>query len=873
MADQGQGLAPLDPRPLLGFESPTSIPIPPKGPRGFRPSKPVRPSPDQQYRRLSPQFQALQSALAAETTALVGDTSEPDPDRIVVFEIAGTIERFRRVAQGIEGYEFLAEWTGDGIEPDEEFHFLDENGTPVDRFVTQTLYLVMANSQAIGEMIRLFELYQNDRDMEFANGLTPLRSIFDELHTIRRWGPQDRIKDTGLLEQWRDDVAAIGNSGTVRVEVELAWRDGHEQRDSDLAAIHAIFDSVAHAVIHHSTAIPEIRYHAVLGELPPTQVTSVLEHGPGSIELLQAKQVLFVRPAMPMALVAENGVDTDLRPWASKLPSGSPKAALLDGVPLGNHGALKDRLDIDDPEERSAQYLAVQRAHGTAMASLIIHGDLNDPQPPISAPLHVQPILVPHEYFEHIEEPPRDRLFVDVVHAAFERMFAGDNPVAAKVKIVNLSIGDPVRPFIRRPSPLARLIDYLAVEYNLLIVVSGGNHAEISPIVSAEALDKPDTTDAAVRSALHQLALKRRLLAPAEAINVLTVGAIHSDNSDIDLPDTVLDPLTQGAVASYSPTGLGLRRSPKPEVHAPGGRQLFTKPTVTSGQVELVPVSKSPGGPGLLTASPTPRGSLTGTIHSHGTSNAAALVTHSAHHLLDLLENSQPEDGTPPFPDTQYHPVLLRTLLIHTAIWPDNHNLWAEHLGASARARKKILTQHMGFGMINPERLGTADSERVCLIGAGSLKNQKRATFKIPLPPSLSSPAIWRRLTLTLSWLSPIMAGTNQYRVAQLTMSTSRESLRLNAPQVYHHYNGKGTVIHQVFEGLRAAGYAEDEYLAIDIDCKARVGRINNAVVFGLAATLEVRQGIMMDIHHEVRNRLRQDVRATVQARIRAQTG
>ena len=871
MADQGPGLAPVDPRPLLVLDSPTSVPIPPKGSRP-RPPRPVRPSPDRQYRRLSPQFEALQSALAADTTVLLGDSSEPDPECIVVFEIAGTIERFRRVAQGIEGCEFLSEWKGDGFEPDDEFHFLDESDTPVDKLVTQTLYLVMVNSQAIGEMVRLFELYQNDRQMKFPPGLAPLRDIFNELHTIRRWGPQDRVRETGLLEQWRDEVETIGDSGTVRVEVEMAWSDSHEQRAADLVAIRSIFERVDRAVILHSAEIPEIRYHAVLGELPPTQVSAVLERGPAAIELLQAKQVLFLRPAIPMSLVTGEGLDTDLRPWASKLPNGSSKAALLDGVPLANHDALTDRLYVDDPEERSAQYQTVQRAHGTAMASLIIHGDLNDPQPPISAPLYIQPILVPHEYFLYIEEPPRDRLFVDVVHAAFRRMVTGDNPAAPRVRIVNLSIGDPARPFIRKPSPLARLIDYLAVEYNLLIIVSGGNHPEVSPTVPAEALDKPDTTDAAVRSALHRLALKRRLLAPAEAINALTVGAIHSDSSGNNLPDTVLDPLTQGAVASYSPTGFGMKRSPKPEVHAPGGRQLFTKPTVVSGEIELVP-TPSPAGPGLLTASATPRGSLTGTIHSHGTSNAAALVTHSAHHLLDLLENGQPEDGTPPFPDAQYHPVLLRALLIHAASWPENQNLWAEHLGANGTTRKKMLTQYMGFGMIDPERIGTADSSRVCLIGTGSLKNNKRATFRFPLPPSLSSPAIWRQLTLTLCWLSPIMAGTNQYRVAELLMSAPRDSLRLEAPQAYHHSNGKGTVIHQVFEGSRAAGYAEDEYLPIDIDCKARVGRIDNAVVFGLAATLEVRQGIMMDIHQEVRDRLRQDVRATVQARIRAQTG
>lgn len=213
---------------------------------------------------------------------------------------------------------------------------------------------------------------------------------------------------------------------------------------------------------------------------------------------------------------------------------------------------------------------------------------------------------------------------------------------------------------------------------------------------------------------------------------------------------------------------------------------------------------------------------------------------------------------------------MLFRRLIHTATWPGNAKLWAEHLGVDAKGRKKALTQYMGFGMISRERIGTAASSRVCLIGAGGLKNKKRATFRFPLPPSLSSAAVWRRLTLTLSWLSPIMAGTNQDRVAQLTMSSPQNSLRLESPQAYRYANGIGTVIHQVFESTRAAGYSEDDYLSIDVDCKAKVGRILSPVLFGIAATLEVQQSIMIDIHQEVEDRLRQDVQTPIQARVRA---
>jgi hypothetical protein len=82
--------------------------------------------------------------------------------------------------------------------------------------------------------------------------------------------------------------------------------------------------------------------------------------------------------------------------------------------------------------------------------------------------------------------------------------------------------------------------------------------------------------------------------------------------------------------------------------------------------------------------------------------------------------------------------------------------------------------------------------------------------------------------------------------------------------------NGKGTVLHEVLEGRQAAGYAVGTDLAIDVDCRVRVGRLYAPVRFGLAATLEVGPTISVDLHEEVRTRLREVVRAPVQATVRS---
>ena len=50
-----------------------------------------------------------------------------------------------------------------------------------------------------------------------------------------------------------------------------------------------------------------------------------------------------------------------------------------------------------------------------------------------------------------------------------------EQPVSKNVKLINLSIGDPERPFIHTPSPWARLLDWLSWKYRVLFCVSAGN--------------------------------------------------------------------------------------------------------------------------------------------------------------------------------------------------------------------------------------------------------------------------------------------------------------------------------------------------------------------------------------------------------------
>ena len=127
---------------------------------------------------------------------------------------------------------------------------------------------------------------------------------------------------------------------------------------------------------------------------------------------------------------------------------------LFDGLPLQAHRRLQGRLRVDDPDDFEEDYPATKRRHGTAMASMILHGDLEAGEAPLPRPLYVRPILRPdhRDWRSNDESVHEGTLVVDLLHRSVRRLFEGDGdepPVAPDVVVINLSIGIRDRPSIR----------------------------------------------------------------------------------------------------------------------------------------------------------------------------------------------------------------------------------------------------------------------------------------------------------------------------------------------------------------------------------------------------------------------------------------
>ncbi len=844
-------------RPLLLFPTPETADRS-KG-HGF-PSRVHRPSYDQQGQRLSPLFTQLQIEFNARRVEVQQTAAGADPEQVLVIETVGSIENFANAVKRIIGFEWMGEIETDEIAPDEDFY--DEDDAVKE--LNGRLYLVMTNRRALDEMLSLWQRYQDNRDMKFERGLTKFRDVFLCLKDIRRWGVRERIEETGVLDAWREHLEHDGDRA-IRFEIELWFRAGINKRLEAREQVGQLIGQLGGTVLNDCT-IDDIAYHALLAEIPARAAQQIAEHP--DVDLIKCDSVMFFRPVGQMA-TGKSPVESKLSDYEaeeSALPTGKPIIAILDGLPLANHSLLKDRLIIDDPDDYASAYTIPDRTHGTAMASLVVHGDLSDGAPPLSRPVYVCPIMKPILWINspRPEQIPDDVLIVDHIHRAVRRIFEGEgtgNASAPTVRIINFSIGDPCWQFTQMLSPLARLLDWLSVKYPVLFVISAGNHSQkITTGLSKADYDMLSNyeKEATIVRALYRDARHRRILSPGESINGITVGALHHDNATVNHINHAVNLLSSVLPSPVSAFGGGHRRAIKPDLLFNGGRVLHTEALgmTRDATFELLNMRIAPGNkvasPSVLT------GDVNKVVYCCGTSNATALISRMAaachDTLVDVFEEQAPEIEL-----NSYIAPLLKTMIVHGCSWGE---IAARLQGIlqtpdNGRQIRNWISRWLGYGVPASERVLACTKQRATLLGFGQLGDEEAHLFTLPLPPSLGARRERRRLTITLAWMSPIAANTQRYRAASLWFEVEGGGpLAPNRQDADSKAVRRGTVQHEVFVGDRAIPIADDASLKVKVNCRRDAAKIQKPVAYGLAVSLEVAEGIDIAIYDEIRTRI-----------------
>lgn len=834
--------------PLLMFPRHDVLKRPDGHGGGGMPHKPGR---DRQVASLGPKFDSLRNAFETERLAFQVNPEGLAPEFVLVIETYGRVGDFHRAARAI-GMDWLGEIDQEDLEPDDEFWMPHaKTRARTDKALEGRLYLGMTNQQAMSQLLKLWELYREGKDL--GRGNTKWRDLFDYAKDIRRWGPRDRLRPE-LIEDWRQE----GDTPSVPFRLEFWFAQDDQVREATLRRAISEAGGEVLAAAH----IPEIRFHALKGRLPRAIAQSAVafsEEGDEATTLAALFLQNEVRYFLPEAQgVTSMTAEADAQPERA-LPfpiSLEPVVALLDGYPLAGHQLLDARLLVNDPDDTLASYQPGEMRHGTAMASLIVHDEVDASAPPLTRLLYCRPILVPDPGCSGREHVPETAFAEDRVHRAVVEMFEGDEPSAPTVCIINLSVGEEA--FNDVLSPWARLIDWLAFKYRLLFCVSAGNQIGTidTHMTDAEFQALPDP--AKIDATLSHLGLTlgvRSLCSPGEAINALTVGALHRDQSTVQYLSNRVDLLPSRTMPSpISRLGPGYRKAIKPDILLSGGCQLYSYQG-GNGRYKIAAVGQPPG---QKVAMPDTQGTgnLTMATHTRGTSNATALASRAAARLYEVLESLRTMPGGERI-DRDTTAPLLKALLVHGASWPEDTDAIARAIPVPNRRRSRAITRLVGYGIADLARVETCAAQRATVLGCGLLNQDQAHEYAFPLPAELSGNTEWRRLTITLAWLSPVNHQHRAYRQAKLSFAPPTGELALTRQQADWQQVQNGTVQHEILEGDRARAFMDGDVLRITVSAQGDTQQsFDQAVPYGLAVTLEVDEACDLPIYQRVREKL-----------------
>ncbi|WP_394815449.1 S8 family peptidase [Clavibacter michiganensis] len=825
---------------------------------GYGPRPPKGPGPKRQADRLNSRFQTLQAALDDNKLLMATDMAGLEPELVVVFELNSSLTSFATAVKHVDGLSFIAEIEADPIDSDDDFQA--ENGKQID----QRLYVVANNAKALKSLLQMWTAWKaGDHSIFKVRGFAGWKQVFDLLRDVREWSPEDRLRDSQLSEAWEPQLDR--GQRTFLAEVELWFRGTASERSRQRSELVGRLNAAGARVVDE-VDVDSIAYHAVLVEVDSDQARSIMDRRD---ILVYDRNVASIRPQMVGGVetpASELQLETDA--GSQDLPTGVPLVALLDGVPMQAHTRLTQRIHVDDPLDVASTVPSAWRTHGSAMSSLVVWGDLYGESEPLRRPLFVRPIfeatnLAQYGVREHM---PQSRLVVGYIRDALEAMYYGTAnvpPSAPSVKVVVLAAGHTALPFGRKISPWARLLDYYSSKLGILFIVSAGNHLSSIELSRSEGL-KPLSDPAALQDLVVKRLLdsthERRLLSPSEAMNVLTVGALHADQSGHVPSGSKRDLIDTGALPSpVSAAGSGYLRSIKPDVYANGGRILYRERLDIVDRIVLEPTSAIRDSPGLLVASPGLQGELSAVQHLHGTSAAAGVIGHQAALLAESLLDGPEGAVVEPWAVG----VATRALLVNTASWQNAESLIGEAQGLGKRDEiRRRSGRYLGYGSVRTSRIAVGARERITILVTGRHFAESAREVRIPLPLSLSGRPEWRRAAVTLSSFTPTNPRDKSYRRSRLWFSvTNADTHGLSRQEADWHAAQRGTLQHELFDGSRASLINDGDALLIRINCAEQAGGLESVVPYALAVTFEMAPTTSVQVYSEIESRLRATTR------------
>lgn len=802
------------------------------------------------------------------------------PERALVFELKGPVDNFQAAAIEL-GFEFLASENRRGIDSEEAAEYGDEGDEAAsdDRSGAPNLYLTMPSVSGLKKLLARWKKFLKKEPAP--PRLSRLWHIFGFLADLRTWSAKDRIDPAMLayvqrmLQEKADEPVAL--------EIDLWFRSTVGERDKALATLRQVLAKTGGDELDLVT-IEEIRYQGALVSVPANVAQQLIE---GQGGLAHLNEIMTIRPQSEFELEDASETEEEEDVPAQPLPTRPAIAAILDGYPVEQHEAIAGRVTVVEVETRAIDVPVQSRVHGTAMASLVTRGDLHVDSRALDRQVAVVPVLAADANGR--ERTPPGRLPIGVIHRALKTIVGEGCRVPAALRdvlIVNHSLCDTYGPFVRRPSPWAALLDYFAFKHRLLFIVSAGNISTPFPLtdyvdVNAVRAASPKDRQLAMILAIEASKGTRGLLSPAEAINAVTVGAVHAEDAPPPTGGNALDPFPDVRLKMpnlASALGLGINRCIKPDLITDGGRFAAGCANVRGGGVTVS--AKRVASMGQLVATPSRTGDITDTARLAGTSNAAALTTRACVTIADSVEEIFSADNVN-WLELDTRASILRALVAHSCAWgPTGEVLESIYPPQDATkwfARRDTIARFLGYGRFDLDRVTSGAANRITLLAEDSVRHDKLNEYKIPIPKAMLGNRDLRTVVITLAYMSPVKPELADYRGVALKVVSDggkREFwkngvsriLQPNAPST-----DRGTLCHFVLQGetLKKAANAKGE-IYIGVQAMARHQDFKKLdVPYALAISLEIAQSVNSKLYEQVKSAVQANAKAQAQIRPR----
>lgn len=430
----------------------------------------------------------------------------------------------------------------------------------------------------------------------------------------------------------------------------------------------------------------------------------------------------------------------DLR--GAPLPSAAITAT---GEPIG----VIDDLVMDNPyltgivrahaEFSGSAPFGPPSSHGTQVAGIAAYGDLTALVDPAAGPLPT-----PHPIFAArvMDQDPNDSRRARVpgpAHLQIERAIRWLH--AQKVKVAVCSINDDDADTRALPSELTTMIDQLARETGMVIVVSSGNRSSIDPLHWQD--DYPN----------YLASPEGRIAEPGSAVNAVTVGAL-ARRVDTGKPSHRAIAHTTGWPSPFTRLGPSRGRdnsgTAKPEFAAHGGNwawdHQFDALGPTNDAALSVVTLAAPGGPGGRIASAVT-----------GTSYAAPYV---AHQVARIATRYPAASGN-----------LLRAL---TAL-------------SARKVQRDVIDASIVsvYGEPDAGRILESTPHRVVFVYEGEIELNDSAIHSIPVPEAFLGAGLEQKVAVALAFTPPVRRSRRAYVGASMEVDFLRNYPPAELAEVY----------------------------------------------------------------------------------------